>query len=776
MATKPRIFHTSSLPDPSRSSPPPTGAASRVSSRPPAKGPPTAADEAQKLAARFGWHVLPVECRGKAPAGHLAPCGHLDATADQATIAAWFENGELNVGVSPAPSGLVVIDIDPRNGGNETFEALTAELGEIGPTVEVLTGGGGRHLYLRADADPNVSYVGTLGPGVDQKHHGYAVGPGSVHPSGKRYGFAEARSPHEIEPAEPPESWRERMVKRDGSTFDRATSREMVDPVPEGSRHTHLASKAGAAARIGVSVEAIEALVHAENAARCDPPLSDGEVRYLARDAAKRWARPTFGERGDSWPKPLGEAAFHGVAGEIVRAIEPHSEADPAAILVQFLVAFGSAAGRHAYFPVEADRHFTNLFALIVGETAKGRKGTSRKQATRTVEMTDADWAQRITTGLVSGEGLIFEVRDAVSKRRKAKNQVERESADADGYITDIEDHGVTDKRTLIIESEFASALRAAGRETSTLGHVVRQAWDGGNLRTMAKTSPARATDAHISILAHITLAELKRDLTTTDMANGFANRFLFVCARRSKLLPRQDPNRELNLIRFVWRIREALDFAAEDRAVDFSDDATKRWDALYAELAVGHPGILGDVTARAEPQILRLALTYALLDCSEMIEIEHLRAAEAVWAYCDESAQHVFGRRTGNKLADRLAAELKERPDGMTRGEIRDLVGGRVSAADIENALSELANLGVAHSERVATGGRPVERWTVELRSKVEESTTTRNTEDFAPHSSTIRSPEIVDSSVSSTPDSSETNGAGDRGRIKCDAMMEAQ
>ena len=88
------------------------------------------------------------------------------------------------------------------------------------------------------------------------------------------------------------------------------------------------------------------------------------------------------------------------------------------------------------------------------------------------------------------------------------------------------------------MEQEFASVLKVAEREGSTLSATIRQAWDSGNLRILNKNSPARATGAHISILGHVTKAELLRYLTSTEAANGFANRFLWVCVRRSKCLP----------------------------------------------------------------------------------------------------------------------------------------------------------------------------------------------------------------------------------------------
>ncbi len=113
------------------------------------------------------------------------------------------------------------------------------------------------------------------------------------------------------------------------------------------------------------------------------------------------------------WPEPLAPEAFHGLAGEIVRTIEPHSEADPAAILIQLLVAFGNAVGRGPHFKAEADCHYTNIFTVLVGNTSKGRKGTAWGHVRSLFEQLDSEWAgRRIHGGLTSGEGLIWSVRD----------------------------------------------------------------------------------------------------------------------------------------------------------------------------------------------------------------------------------------------------------------------------------------------------------------------------------------------------------------------------
>lgn len=93
------------------------------------------------------------------------------------------------------------------------------------------------------------------------------------------------------------------------------------------------------------------------------------------------------------------------------------------------------------------------------------------------------------------------------------------------------------DHRLMVVEPEFASTFKVAGRETNTLSPVIRQAWDTGTLRTLTRNNPLTAEGAHISIVGHITAEELKRHLTSTEAANGFGNRFIWMLVRRSKKL-----------------------------------------------------------------------------------------------------------------------------------------------------------------------------------------------------------------------------------------------
>ena len=416
---------------------------------------------------------------------------------------------------------------------------------------------------------------------------------------------------------------------------------------------------------------------------------------------------PTSAQAADAgWPEPLNVAAFHGIAGRLVREIDPYTESDPAAILIQFLVAFGNAVGRGPHFSAEADRHHCNLFAVMVGKTAKGRKGTSWGQARRIIEMADETWPARIASGMSSGEGLIWGVRDPITKSEPVKDKDKK----IVGYEETTIDPGESDKRLLCYESEFGLVLRAMEREGNRLSGVIRDAWDRGDLRTLTKTSPARATGAHISIVGHVTADELLRYLADVEAANGFANRFLWVCVKRSKVIPESKALPAGLLVPLADEVKAAVDFAMSAAEIGRDEAARAVWCKVYPALSEGQPGLFGAVTGRSEPQVMRLAVIYALLDRSKVVRPEHLNAALAIWEYCEKSARYIFGDRIGDPVADRIIEALREGP--RTRTEISNMFGRNYPAARIETALSTLKTAGRAASHYDDTGGRPAERW----------------------------------------------------------------
>src|SRR5262249_45478718 len=144
------------------------------------------------------------------------------------------------------------------------------------------------------------------------------------------------------------------------------------------------------------------------------------------------------------------DSAYYGLAGDIVRAVEPETEADPMAILAQLLAFYGNAVGRGAWCRVGQTRHYPNLFVVLAGETAKARKGTSEN----IVRALFPPVSPR--SGVMSGSGLVEAARD-------------------EGILVSV-------RELLVVESEFATALKNARRDPN-LSAILRDAWDGKELQ-----------------------------------------------------------------------------------------------------------------------------------------------------------------------------------------------------------------------------------------------------------------------------------------------------
>jgi hypothetical protein len=407
------------------------------------------------------------------------------------------------------------------------------------------------------------------------------------------------------------------------------------------------------------------------------------------------------------WPEPLAPEACIGPLADYVRAVEPMTESDPAAVLLQSLIMFGNIIGRTAFLPVEADCHFTNEFLVLVGETNGGRKGTSKGVARAAFALADQTWLTRWTSGLSSGEGLIWFVRDPIEKQERVE-----EKGRPVRYETVIADKGVEDKRAMVIEPEFVGVLKQTERQGNTLSAIVRQAWETGYIQTMTKNSPAKTTNAHISIVGHITEAELKKHLSEVETANGFANRFLWIVVRRSKFLPESPPVNAEAVKPALTAIASAVAFAKSQRQIHRDADAVALWRELYPVLERDRGGLAGAMTARAAAHVVRLSLLYALTERSPVIRDRHLAAAVAVWEFTERSVAYLFGDSTGDGYADDALSLIRSCPAGIKRGDILNFFGRHVSSERLTQALRTLVRLGRARCETVETGGRPAEWW----------------------------------------------------------------
>lgn len=442
----------------------------------------------------------------------------------------------------------------------------------------------------------------------------------------------------------------------------------------------------------GGTIEDIDAMVEK---ATCWQPLDANDTE--ARDFEETEMRP--------FPVP-NEKCFHGLAGEFVRMIEPQTEASNAALLVQFLTYAGNIIGRSAYYQVEADKHFTNLFCVLVGDTASGRKGTSFGRVKEIFKgEDDAHEKNGIVSGLASGEGLLYQIRDAIWEEKTDKKTKRIEATCID--------NGVSDKRLLIVEGEFAQVLRVQGREGNTLSAFLRNLWDNGTARNLTKNSPLRTTDAHVSIIGHITKTELLNCLNEVEAANGYANRFLWFAVRRSKFLPFGAPGiDDCDRVNFQRKLSNSVEFARSVERMVLTTEARDLFATVYKRLETSRYGFLAKITQRATAYVCRLSCVFALLDCKDEIDREHLEAALAVWQYAEDSARYIFGGRLSDKNAETILDALRESSNGLNRTEIRNLFDRHLSKQKIDAALQSLLENGLAKCRREETKGRAKEIW----------------------------------------------------------------
>lgn len=412
----------------------------------------------------------------------------------------------------------------------------------------------------------------------------------------------------------------------------------------------------------------------------------------------------------ERFPPPLGDAAYHGVIGEIVREIAPQTEADPVGILAILLSGLGNALGRTVRAMVVGEEHPARLNIVLVGKSREGAKGSAQGVAEKLLSVAVPGWYRTArASGLSTGEGLIKAVRDERRVQQPVRQSGKR-NAPIIGYEEVIEDAGVADKRKWIVETEFGRTIKVLSRESNTLSPLIRDCWDGRNLQTLTSGNPYQAIEPHISIVGHITPEELKRYLQETEIANGFANRFLWFMVRRTQLLPDGDMLDPARLGYWGTLLGGILEDAGEriTQVMRRDEEARAKWHLVYGEFAQGVSGLLGTVLSRAEAQVLRLSVIYAALDVSPVITLAHLNAALALWTYCHNSAVCIFGDDTGDPVINTILAVLREGAKSTTE------LSNHFSRhhPQLGDTLELLVERGLLRTYDIPTKGKPRTMW----------------------------------------------------------------
>jgi hypothetical protein len=451
-------------------------------------------------------------------------------------------------------------------------------------------------------------------------------------------------------------------------------------------------------------------------------------VEVFRHNAGKRYSglAPNIQEREDledmhlnAWPR-FPSAACPGFVGDFVALATRDSEADPAAVCVTMLARFaaevyGHAEGKGPYIHVGETVHPPRLFVVICGSSGKARKGTSLAPVSKlfTREHCDPDemallpLPARVSGGpLSTGEGLACQVKDESEEERTRRRKMNPNAPVRD----------IGDKRLMIQDEEFASGLACTKRDGNTLSMGLRCFWDSGDYSPLTKNNPIQVKNAHICIITHITMEELAVALTDVQAFNGFGNRFLWICARRSNVIPWPEamPIQEIGPIqRELWRLTGKAQTCG---LVTVSNGAKEKWASVYPDISREHSGLAGCIINRAEAQTLRLALIYALLDGRSQIEERHLDAALALWGYAQESALYIFGDRSADPLEAKILEALKQGP--LTATELSAVFSRHVPKDRLQPLLQRMEAQQRISITKEKNGGRP--RLIITLRKSV--------------------------------------------------------
>jgi putative DNA primase/helicase len=407
----------------------------------------------------------------------------------------------------------------------------------------------------------------------------------------------------------------------------------------------------------------------------------------------------------------LHNVALLGVLRDMVDAACANSEAVRPTVAIHILARFAATIGRTAYIQIGDQKRHLRMNALIVGPTAKGRKGTSAEMPSEMYRLMEARMVGglplRKLTALATGEGLIHMVRDAFY--------------DHEGNLVD---PGVDDKRLLFDVSEFAGVLAQARREAATISTVLRDAFDGVTLVTPTKTSFCEASDTHIVVVGSVPETEIVKTLTSTDITNGLANRFPMFYSVRDKIVPMPKATDQRLMEGFAEHLSWAIYEATKQTQISMDPEALEYWSEIYHELeAKAHPPAIAALLARQSTYTLIFAALLALLNRQPIVSRDHLDAALAWVQYWEDTALFVFSNGEQNEQAIKMKGLKDEIVQAITtlggvkvkHSDVADKVTNKYQKAwplakNVKFAveLLERESPPRVYSETVTTGGRP--------------------------------------------------------------------
>jgi len=683
-----------------------------------------------------GWPVLPLHSvRDGRCTCNTPDCGSpgkhprtlhglKDATTDAKTVESWWRTWpDANIGIlTGAPSGLIVLDVDPRHGGDATLDDLLTAHGPLPDTVESLTGGGGRHIFFRHPGGTIKSGAGRLGAGLDVKAEGgYVVTPPSVHVSGKSYQWELSSDPGEVPPADAP-PWLLALLQ---DTPAPAAAVSQGGRIVDGQRGATLASLAGSMRRRGMTEAAILAALQADNRARCNPPLPDGKVAAIAKSigryppAASPWTRSTGNPARTAPPqwRPFPVEALPQACRSYVRELAAATETDPSYAALALLVGLAGAIGNTRRIRVKSDWIAPAvLWAALVGESGRlktvvlkhvlapvyRREGETVKEHRAALDQYKAamqahkyalrDWER---DGRAAGAPAPVEPSRPILERHLVSDTTVEALADR------LQD---APRGVLLARDELAGWLRSFNQYKATRGadeaHWAEM-FEASNLlvdRKVGERATVCVPCAAVSIVGGIQPDILRRSLMPEYRESGLAARLLMAWPRRK---PKRWTERELSasavkrlsdIYARLWTLAP-VEVDGELGPLDLTLSADAK--TLFADFVNRHgqeamdlAGDLGAAWAKLEGYGARLALVLELVAWAEGLEGDGRGPTEISAASVRDSLQIVEWAKSETR---RIYTMLDESDEEKEAREVLDFVqrrGGRVTAYDLHKGM----------------------------------------------------------------------------------------
>jgi hypothetical protein len=429
--------------------------------------------------------------------------------------------------VTGAVPGLVVLDIDPRHGGDETLADLERQHSALPSTIESITGGGGRHIYFAHPGGQVKSH--SVVPGVDVKGDGgYVVAAGSLHASGQQYMWEVSSHPDDT-PLAPLPEWLLAILSR---PYDAPSPASVSTPkrIPKGQRNNTLTSLAGTMRRRGMSEQAICVALLAESKLRCDPAPSQAEVRKIARSVARYTPAVSVGaqqilassdrhpERAALEPKPesisFPRKALLGWAGDLAQLYSRYTEAPTSFYFMAALTCLGNVVCRKITLDSVIGPQ-PRLYTVILGESGDDRKSTAIRLVVEFFEEALGPEAFAVCHGVGSAEGLADEL--------------------------------LGNRELLLVADEFKTFVNKARIESSVLLPCVNTLFESNRYQSATKHRRIAFEDARLSLLTACTKDTYSTIFGRAFTDIGFVNRLFIVLdsAKRRFHLPPQIPVEE---------------------------------------------------------------------------------------------------------------------------------------------------------------------------------------------------------------------------------------